>query len=157
MFGQLNETEIEHLLTSQVLGRIGCHADGRTYVVPISFAYDGKYIYGHTEEGMKIDMMRRNPAVCFEVDTLANMANWQSIICQGEFEELTNTEERNEALKILLGRKLPLISSKTVQLSPHWPFPPEELANITGIVYRIALQEKTGRFEKEDKPWYYAS
>lgn len=157
MFGQLTDLEIDSLLSTQVFGRIGCHANNKTYIVPVSYAYDGKYIYGHTQEGMKIKMMRENPSVCFEVDTLANMANWKSVICWGEFEELTNKPDRDNALKVLLHRTLPIITSKTVQLSPQWPFPPSEYDNIKGIVYRICLTGKTGRFEQEDKPWYYAS
>jgi uncharacterized protein len=157
MFGQLTDVEIEETLKEHVVGRLGCHANNITYIVPISFAYDGKYIYGHTDEGMKIKLMRQNPSVCFEVDSLANMANWKSVICQGVFEELANEEERNKALGILLSRSLPFITSKTVQLSPHWPFPPSDYDHIKGIVYRILIKEKTGRFEKEDKPWYYAS
>ncbi|MEJ0105912.1 MAG: pyridoxamine 5'-phosphate oxidase family protein [Bacteroidota bacterium] len=53
MFGSLNNNEIDELLHQQFIGRIGCHAEGVTYVVPISYAYDGEYIYGRTFEGMK--------------------------------------------------------------------------------------------------------
>jgi len=56
------------VLTSQLIGRIGCHADNVTYVVPVSYVYDGDSIYSHTHEGMKINMMRENPDVCFEAD-----------------------------------------------------------------------------------------
>ena len=106
MLGNLTSHEIEQLLQSQILGRIGCHAEGKTFVVPIAFAYDGKYLYGHSKEGMKVDMMRRNPKVCFEVDKMENMANWQSVIVQGEYEELFGdlyigknpTPERNSYL-----------------------------------------------------------
>jgi hypothetical protein len=59
MFGILNPVEIEQLLSKQLVGRIGCHADGVTYVVPISYAYDGEYVYARTFEGMKINMMRK--------------------------------------------------------------------------------------------------
>lgn len=150
MFGDLQSTEIEHLLSSHIIGRVGCHADGVTYVVPISFAYDGKYVYGHTHEGMKINMMRKNPSVCFEIDELHDMANWRSVICQGVFEELTGGEEREKALQALLKRPLPFITSKTVQLSPQWPFVPAELNSIAGVVYRILITSKTGRFERAD-------
>jgi hypothetical protein len=51
MFGVLNDNEIEQLIHEQFIGRIGCHADDITYVVPISYAYDGEYIYGRTYEG----------------------------------------------------------------------------------------------------------
>ena len=83
MFGKLNNEEIEGLIQSQLIGRIGCHADDVTYVVPISYAYDGTYLYGHTYEGMKVDMMRKNPKICFEVDSTRNLANWQSVIGWG--------------------------------------------------------------------------
>lgn len=35
MLGNLSPTEIENLLGTQVVARIGCHADERTYVVPV--------------------------------------------------------------------------------------------------------------------------
>lgn len=150
MFGNLTTEEIDEFITRQVVGRIGCHGDNITYIVPISYAYDGNYVYGHSEEGLKINIMRKNPDVCFEIDNLENMANWKSAICWGEFEELTDKEERNKALKILLERPLPFIASKTVQLSPQWPFPPSDYNLIGGIVFRILLKEKTGRFENGD-------
>ena len=80
MLGALYKPQIDHVLHSQVVGRIGCYADGKLYVVPITYAYDGKYIYAHSKDGMKIKMMRKNPHVCFEVDVMENMANWRSVI-----------------------------------------------------------------------------
>ena len=80
MLGKLTPVEIEEVIRQQVVGRIGCHANGMTYVVPVSYAYDGDYIYVRTFEGLKLDMMRRNPKVCFEIDTMLNMGNWQSVI-----------------------------------------------------------------------------
>jgi uncharacterized protein len=152
MLGNLNTEEIEKVLHSQIVGRIGCHADGITYIVPISYVYDGTYIYGHTGEGQKITMMRKNPKVCFEVDTMKNMANWQSVIAQGEFSELKDEAARKEALQKLVDRVLPIISSETTHLSPHWPFPAEDINTIKGVVYRIRLLEKTGRYETDVVP-----
>ncbi len=157
MIGILNDSEIEEVLRHQIIGRIGCHAGGITYVVPISYVYDGTYIYAHTYEGMKMGMMRENPRVCFEADAMENMANWKSVICQGQFEELTDPEERRKGIQKLLDRVLPMITSQTVQITPHWPFPPSDLNKIKGIVYRIRLDEKTGRFEKNEAETYYAS
>jgi hypothetical protein len=67
MLGDLNSKHIEQVLHSLIIGRIGCHADNRTYVVPVTYAYDGTYIYEHTTAGLKIDMMRKNPMGCFDV------------------------------------------------------------------------------------------
>ncbi|MGZ5191641.1 MAG: pyridoxamine 5'-phosphate oxidase family protein [Flavisolibacter sp.] len=150
MLGILESSEIEKVLNSQIVGRIGCHADGITYIVPISYGYDGVYIYGRSLEGMKTSIMRKNPQICFEVDDMKDMANWKSVITWGVFEELDEVTERDNALKILVNRVLPLVSSETTHLSQHWPFPDQDLNNISGIVFRIRLTEKTGRFESTE-------
>jgi uncharacterized protein len=157
MFGELNSAQIEEVLHQQVVGRIGCHADGITYVVPISYAYDGKYLYGHTDEGMKVELMRKNPAICFQVDAMSNMANWKSVIAWGNYEELNDGPARNNAIEILLHRTLPHVSSKTVQFSPHWPFPPADPGVIKGVVYRILLVKKSGRYENSEFSSGFAS
>lgn len=148
MLGTLSIKEIEEVLTNHYVGHIGCHAEDVTYVVPVSYAYDGEYIYGHSEEGMKITIMRKNPNVCFQLEHMSDMANWKSVIAWGRFEELSNPLDRQKALHLLLNRRMPHISSRTVHLSPHWPFVPEDKSEIKGVVYRIKLTEKTGRFEK---------
>jgi uncharacterized protein len=157
MIGKLENREIEDVLGKNIIGRLGCHANNTTYVVPISYAYDGTYVYGHTYEGMKIKMMRENPDVCFEVDMMENMENWKSVICHGKYEELTNPDERKKGIQKLLDRVLPIITSETVRITPHWPFPPSDLNKVNGIVYRIKLSEKSGRFEKNDAATYYAT
>jgi len=149
MFGKLNTEEIEQVLMHQVVGRLGCHADDITYVVPVSYAYDGRFIYGRSFEGMKIDMMREDPKVCFQIDIMNNMSDWQSVIAWGIYEELKNPTERNEALQQLMDRRLPLLSSETTHLSPVWPFTPHDISEIKGIVFRILVTKKTGRFEKK--------
>src|ERR1700688_573053 len=108
MLGTLKMPEIEQLLSKQVVGRIGCRYGESVYIVPISYAYDGKYVYCHTHEGRKVDLMRLNPKVCFEVDNMPNMANWQSVIAWGEFEELKDPSERGKALNKLHARILPI-------------------------------------------------
>ena len=156
MFGVLNEHEIEDVINAQIIGRIGCHADGITYIVPISYAYDGESIFAHTLEGMKISMMRKNPEVCFEVDTMLNIANWQSVISWGLFEELVDPEERKNALERIHARVLPKAASATAKLSPEWPFTPKDFNSIKGIVFRIRLHKKTGKFENNSTPSFLA-
>jgi nitroimidazol reductase NimA-like FMN-containing flavoprotein (pyridoxamine 5'-phosphate oxidase superfamily) len=39
------------------------------YVIPLSYGYDGEALYIHCGlEGRKLDVLRRNPRVCFVVD-----------------------------------------------------------------------------------------
>jgi len=148
MLGDLNQEQIKNLLSSQMIGRLGCHADDKTYVVPVTYAYDKEYLYMHTQEGMKIDMMRKNPKVCFEVDHVDNMANWQSAVVWGTYEEL-NGKEAEHALQTLVNRVMPLVTSQTSRPRysldrPHAPVNP----NVKTVVFRIKLTEATGRFEK---------
>lgn len=150
MTGELSSLEIEEVIKEQVLGRIGCHADGVTYIIPVSYAYNGQYIFVRSkEEGKKLEMMRKNPSICFQTDIMKSMANWKSVVAWGTFEELKEKAEREEALYCLLNRNLPLVSSQTTHISPQWPFPPSDLQDIDGIVFRIRLTEKTGRFEND--------
>lgn len=154
MFGNLGEDAIETVLHHQIIGHLGCHANNTTYVVPISYAYENNCIYAHTKEGMKIDMMRQNPEVCIEVYRMENMGNWQCVIGWGKFEEITEQKARANALKILLQRDLPIISSKTVQLTADWPFMPGDLNEIEGIVFSIKLEKKTGKYERTEEVKY---
>lgn len=150
MFGVLDEVQINRVLSENIVGRLGCHADGKTYVVPVSYAYSGQYIYARSFEGLKITMMRENPNVCFQIDQMEDMADWQSVIVWGAYEELSDAGDRDNGLKILQSRILPTISSETVKLSPEWPFPANDLSRVEGIVFRIKITEKTGRCESLD-------
>jgi nitroimidazol reductase NimA-like FMN-containing flavoprotein (pyridoxamine 5'-phosphate oxidase superfamily) len=148
MLGILNNEQIDFLLRSQVVGHIGCYEEGRVYIVPVTYVYDGQYIYGHTREGSKISMMRQNPFVCFQVEAIQNMANWQSVVVQGEYEELAG-EDCRTAERLLLNRIMPFQVSETAaganSLDVH------QLPTATRAVpvtYRIRITEKSGRYEK---------
>ena len=147
MIDNLTNEEIEEILQQNFIGRIGCHANGVTYIVPISYAYNEGYIYIRSFEGMKVEIMRKNPAVCFEVDTITDMSNWKCVIAMGNFEELPHGEERNKGLRILMERKLPALSGINTKFSEEWPFATENYDAIPGVIFRILLIEKTGRYE----------
>jgi nitroimidazol reductase NimA-like FMN-containing flavoprotein (pyridoxamine 5'-phosphate oxidase superfamily) len=149
MLGELTPEQMNAVLFTEVVGRIGCHGEGRTYVVPITYAYDGEVVYGHSAEGLKIRMMRANPRVCFQVDQRENLANWRSVVAQGVYEEL-HGQEALDALQILVARLMPLATSETFSVSDSSRVPAATpLVNAPKtIIYCIRLIEKTGRFEK---------
>ena len=153
MIGDLTERQMVRLLQTEAVGRLGCHDEDRTYVVPISYVYHKGCIYGHSGLGMKVEMMRANPQVCFEVDHIENLANWQSVIAWGTYEELDG-EEADRAMALLVGRLTPLISEQggylPHPLNGHGGSTEHILhrASRHGVVYRIQITEKTGRYEK---------
>jgi nitroimidazol reductase NimA-like FMN-containing flavoprotein (pyridoxamine 5'-phosphate oxidase superfamily) len=154
MFETLTDKEIIDVLSNNFIGRLGCHADNKTYVVPISYAFKDNYIYARTFEGLKIDMMRKNPEVCFQVDEMKSMADWKSVIIWGAFKELKSKALREKGLQILLSRTLPTISSETVKFTSEWPFRSNDLTEIKGIVFRIHIKEMSGRLEKPEMDLY---
>ncbi len=148
MLGKLEPAQVEQVLSSGVVGRIGCQADGRVYVVPITYAYVDGAIYGHSGEGLKLQMMRKNPRVCFEVDQMDNLANWRSVIAWGRFEQLEGAAAM-DGMRRLMERFAPLMTSETS--TPTHGMREVHRADTAGhpaFVYRIVLEEKTGRFEK---------
>ena len=112
MLGELTSGEIDGVLRSEAIGRIGCYAFGRPYVVPITYAYDGVAVYGHSREGLKLRMMRSHPTVCFEVERFESPSSWQSVIALGTFSEL-EPPEAEIAMKLLRRRLAPLVASAT--------------------------------------------
>jgi nitroimidazol reductase NimA-like FMN-containing flavoprotein (pyridoxamine 5'-phosphate oxidase superfamily) len=156
MFGKLTMHEIDELLAKQLVARLGCHANGVTYVVPVSYAFDGEFVYIHSFEGRKVHMLRQNPQVCFQVDDARDLSNWKSVVCWGVFEELEDKSDRDAAIEKLNARMLPIITSETMHVSPIWPFTDDTL-QVLGVVFRIRFTEKTGRFEKSAEDEFYAS
>jgi len=153
MIHNLTEEQIEALLHHQTTGRLACSHDNIPYVVPISYAYDGKCMYCQTREGAKIDIMRSNPNVCFQTDELHNTGNWKSVIVNGVFEELIDEVARKHALQLLTKRGLPFTSSVTARLGDDWPFRNKDLDDKHSVVFRIVIKEKHGRCEdNSDSP-----
>lgn len=146
MLGELKQDQIDRILHAQSIGRIGCHIEGKTYIVPVTYVYDNGNVYGHSTDGMKLHMMRVNPEICFQVDQIKNLADWQSVVAWGTFEEL-HGEESAEAMRLLTQRLTMLIASGR---SLHELQSQSSVSSQNIIVYRIHLTEKTGRFEIMD-------
>jgi len=149
MLGELNDDQMNNVLYSQVLGRLACTDGSHPYIVPVTYMYDGKYIYGQTNEGTKLKLLRKNPNVCFEVDRMTDMRNWQSVIVFGTFEELKKAEAE-KARELLFDRVFPLMTSSTIHPFGHETSAKvDDSTRIKHVMYRIKIQKMTGRFEKQ--------
>jgi nitroimidazol reductase NimA-like FMN-containing flavoprotein (pyridoxamine 5'-phosphate oxidase superfamily) len=143
MSGTLASEQIDQVLCANVTGRIGCTDGTKMYIVPVSYVFNGSYLIAHSKEGMKIDMMREHPYVCFEVDETADDANWRSVLVWGDYEEITDPKERYYAMKSLVSHLMHIKVNETASMQE----PPQEQL-LRPVVYRIRIKEKTGRFEK---------
>ena len=148
MRGELNKHQMDNLLLSLSIGRIGVVDEGRPYIVPVTYVYDGKSILCQTNEGMKLDILRRNPHVCFEVDSMTDMNNWQSVVAWGVFEELKG-EEAAKSRAYLYDRVFSLMTYSSVHPAGHEVSAEiDDSSRVKSVIFRIVIVEKTGRFEK---------
>src|SRR5215218_3700192 len=133
----LPEEGIDTLLRTAIVGRIACcghglAGDGRPYLVPLAYGYDGDAVYAHSGPGRKLDLMRAEPRVTFEVDQAEASDRWRSVIAEGTFEEINDPRQRKAALAVIYGADaVPSLGSQTV-------------------VFRIRLTSRSGRYETPD-------
>lgn len=148
MLGKLDQKEIDDLLGRQIIGRLGCHTRGLTYVVPVNYVYKNGTIYAHSGPGKKIEMMRKNPKVCFEVDEIESTFRWKSVIAWGRFEQITEISEKEQVMQLLIHRIMPYADHPSAH--PSHGITPNDYdigTNIDLIIYKIVLSQMTGRFE----------
>ena len=139
---EMGDTECRLALQSASVGRLACANDNQPYVIPTHFAFHGDYIYGFTTVGQKVEWMRSNPLVCFEIDQVTNDSQWVSIVVFGRYEELPDTPQyqyaRAQAHKYLGSRTEwwePAYISQKHRDQPH---------SLEPVFFRIHIQKMTG-------------
>jgi nitroimidazol reductase NimA-like FMN-containing flavoprotein (pyridoxamine 5'-phosphate oxidase superfamily) len=109
----VDPSEIAKILSDAQVGRIGLSMKEQPYVVPVNFAFDRERIYFHcADTGMKLDFLRTNPRVCFEVDENLGITPgsvpWQfgtayrSVIAFGTARILSDPDERTMATRLII-------------------------------------------------------
>ncbi len=159
---ELTEAEMEELLSTEMIGRLGVVREGRPYIVPISYAYKDGSVYLHSAQGQKIDAMRSNPDVCFEVDRAESLSHWTSVIAYGTYEQVLGAEAQ-EAMSLLRDHLRPLLPSDDLSNDPSagiglvngLPIPSMGRDDLdlgrpqnAAVIYRIRIHSKTGRKER---------
>lgn len=136
MVNYLNSEEIEQLLQSARVGRLGCVVNGGPYVVPINYEFRDGAIYGHSLPGLKISALRENPKACVQVDQIYSDLRWRSALAFGDFEELKDDAQRQEALTRLMS-KYPMMTP--VEWNVAHDADTQDI-----IVFRINIDRMTG-------------
>lgn len=148
MIKDLTDAQMDHLLRTQSYGRLGCGKGEDLYIVPLSYVYDGSYLYAHSKEGRKISLMREQPKVCFQIDEIQNSNNWWSIMVWAEYEELDQDPLKKEAVQFINDRFAAFASSTAVLPNPpgrHMTGFAEKAAQ--PIFFRLKILSKSGRAE----------
>ena len=120
---QITSEEIitDILQRAQVI-RIGLNDGEEPYIVPMNYGFvkteKGFDFYMHcAQEGRKIDIIRENPKVCFEIDIDHELKsgpkacgwtmNFKSVMGTGVISILENTNEKELGLEIVMGHYNP--------------------------------------------------
>lgn len=137
----------EEVLRQTDVGRLGLVKDGKPYIVPLNFCYTDDKIYIHShKDGTKMDLIRKTPDVCFEVDegdiiTAENPCDysWEytSVLAYGKASVVEDEGERLKALRLISDKYSPgkgkLITEELFTKFKHlW-------------IVRIDIEEMTGK------------
>lgn len=152
MIKDLNSEESIELLSKNYIGRLAYILGKTPYIIPITYYYNGQEdnsIISYSLEGHKIDAMRKKQLVALQVDEVASVTQWKSVLIHGEFEELSGIDAKNllhqfsQGLKDLISRK----EEKEIQFIHE--FSSKLVAEGSSpIVYRIKISEITGKFRE---------
>ncbi len=106
---------IEKILNESSICRIGFSIDDEAHIVPVNFGYKNNKLFIHSApEGNKIDFIRRNKRVCFEMEldhkilTSKKACNWttkyRSIIGYGDILIANEKSQKIEGLDIIMSK-----------------------------------------------------
>ena len=112
-----DQQKIQDVVGRCICCRIGFNDNGEVYIVPLNFGYQKKentyvfYFHG-AHEGRKIDLIKKNPNVGFEMDTHYKLteadiacgysASFQSLIGNGTMEIVEGIEEKITGLNLIM-------------------------------------------------------
>lgn len=104
---------LEEILIHSNICRIGMMDNGLPYILPFNYGYRDNRIYIHcASAGKKIDLLKNNSSVCFEVELKAEIVKndkackwataYRSIVGYGKIEILDDFTQKQQALEIIM-------------------------------------------------------
>lgn len=104
---------LEEILSSSKICRLAMTDNGLPYILPFNFGFLENCIYIHSAPaGKKIDLLQKNPLVCFEVEQQADIVEddfvckwstlYRSVVGYGKVEIVTGFEEKKRGLEIIM-------------------------------------------------------
>jgi nitroimidazol reductase NimA-like FMN-containing flavoprotein (pyridoxamine 5'-phosphate oxidase superfamily) len=108
-----NEKIINKILSESIVCRIGLFDEEYPYVIPLNYGYKNNALYIHcATEGKKIDLIRKNNKVCFEIEESYKIledevsckwtTKYRSVIGNGEIEIINDFKEKEKGLDVIM-------------------------------------------------------
>jgi uncharacterized protein len=136
---------LETILQKATIIRLAMVDNGMPYLLPFNFGYSNNCIFIHSAPaGKKIEVLRQNPQVCFEVeDETATVEGdiacrwstmYRSVIGYGKVEIVTGFDEKKQALDIIMQQH---------GAPANMEFDPKEVEFI--VVLKLTIDSMTGK------------
>jgi hypothetical protein len=104
---------IDEILTRSEICRIAMMDGDKPYIIPVNYGYCNGAIYIHgSNEGKKIDLLKKNNYVCFEIEQKSeivkgeNSCGWttryRSLIGYGNIDFITDFDNKKQGLDIIM-------------------------------------------------------
>lgn len=149
---QLTLEQIDGLLHRADTGRLATiNENGYPYVIAMHFVYFNNKIYMHgLPKGQKIDNLKRNSKVCFEVDELFGLltdnienacdteAEYNSVVIIGNASLIEDLDYKREVLNNLVEKYTPQLIGKDL---------PDNMIKGTAVI-EVEIVECTGKYHK---------
>jgi len=140
-----DRTALEEILHKAWICRLAMSADDQPYVIPLCFGYRDRILYIHcAQEGMKIDMLKKNSRVCFEVDADHEIVRgesaceWgmkgKSVVGFGRAHLINDAEDKTRALDIIMEH-----------YGVNRPFAYKDKAFEKALVIKVEIESLTGK------------
>lgn len=106
---------IEEVIKQSRVCRLAMVDGDKPYVIPMSFGYDGSHIYFHSAlAGRKIEVLKKNPQVCFEFDEVTKLVKnkdacewgmaFKSVIGEGEAVFVEDITQKAHGLSVIMAQ-----------------------------------------------------
>ncbi len=110
-----DEQILEEMLSQATICRVAMTDQEAPYLLAFNYGYRNRVIYIHSATaGKKIDLLRENPRVCFEIESKSelvkggNACDWsttyRSIVGYGNVEIVTDSAQKKEGLQIIMSQ-----------------------------------------------------
>jgi len=135
---------IEDIIRKGQVCRLALSENGRPYIVPLCFGYKENNLYFHSaREGKKIDILRKNKNVCFEIDIDQELVKgkkacncsmkYRSVIGFGKAEIVEDIDLKRRALNIIMQN----------YFEGFFKYSEESLKNI--LIIRVEIESMIGK------------
>lgn len=134
---------LESIISKANICRLAMCEGGVPYVVPLCFGYEKGTLHFHSAmEGRKLEILKKNPKVCFEMDIESEIVKsedrctmkYRSVIGSGNASFIEALEDKRKALDLIMRH----------YNQESFPYPEPVLINMLAVI-KVKIVKMTGK------------